>query len=140
MLRYAKDYNMFLDLSEEKYPFLLYQRFSATVAMEVFKVNDERILSAITHHTTLKANPSQYDMALFVADKLSWDHDGVPPYFQIVQSELDKSLYHASLAYIDFVLNHNMVLCPHKWLVEAYQWFCRRSHTAPQTRRSGQRC
>ena len=74
MLRYAKDYNMFLDLSEEKYPFLLYQRFSATVAMEVFKVNDERILSAITHHTTLKANHSQYEMILFLADKLSWDY------------------------------------------------------------------
>ncbi|MDQ7094570.1 bis(5'-nucleosyl)-tetraphosphatase (symmetrical) YqeK [Desulfosporosinus sp. PR] len=122
MLQYARDYNMPLDVAEEKYPFLLHQRFSALLAMDMFKINDERILSAIAYHSTLKSNPSQYDMALFVADKLSWDQDGAPPYLQIIQSEIDKSLYHASLAYIEFVLNHNMILYPHHWLVEAYEW------------------
>lgn len=122
MLQYAKDYNMSLDISEEKYALLLHQRFSALITKDMFKVNDERILSAITHHSTLKANPSLYDMALFVADKLSWDYDDFPPYFKTIQIELDKSLYHASLAYIEFVLNHNMILYPHQWLVEAHQW------------------
>ncbi|EST10746.1 HD domain-containing protein [Sporolactobacillus laevolacticus] len=122
MLNYVKDQNLYLDASEEQHPFLLHQRFSAMITKEIFKINDEKILSAIMHHTTLKANPSRYDMALFVADKLAWDQGGTPPFYQIVKNSLNESLDLASLAYIDFIFTNNMILSPHKWLSDAYQW------------------
>lgn len=122
MLSYIRKNNMFLDKSEEKYPFLLHQRFSAIMCRKVFNITDERILSAINYHTTLKKNASKYDMALFVADKLAWDQEGEPLYYEIVKGELDKSLEHASLSYIKYVYDNNMILMPHKWLDEAKSW------------------
>lgn len=119
MLNYAKEKNYNLCTAEEKYPFLLHQRISKTIAKEVFEINDLDILSAIECHTTLKSNPTKYDMALFIADKLSWDQDGVPPFYNSLRSALEISLEKASLVYIEFVIENGMILYPHPWLLEA---------------------
>lgn len=122
MLEYARQLGMQIFTAEEKYPFLLHQRFSVMIAEEYFDIRDQRLLSSVGVHSTLKTNPSDYEMALFLADKLSWDQDGIPPYFRTVHDALDQSLYHAALAYIDYVMQHDMILYPHLWLEEAYKW------------------
>lgn len=122
MLDYAKSIGMYIDPSEEKYPFLLHQRLSAIIAESVFDITDDEILSPIRHHTTLKSDPTLYDAALFVADKLAWDQDGTPPFYDIVSSALDESLYHAAYQYIRYIIDYGMILYPHKWLMEAESW------------------
>jgi predicted HD superfamily hydrolase involved in NAD metabolism len=122
MLHYARDHALPLDAAEQRYPFLLHQRLSATIAAEVFGVTDVRVLSAVAHHTTLKAEPSEYDMALFLADKISWDQEGTPPSLAAIQAGLEESLSRASLAYIEFALGNGMILCPHRWLLDARRW------------------
>lgn len=122
MLSYAINHNWKIDASEEKYPFILHQRISTVFAKELFGVNDAVILSAIDCHSTLKANPSDYDMVLFLADKLSWDQNGTPPFYDTLSLALEKSLAHACLVYINFVLDNGMILYPHQWLVEAKNW------------------
>lgn len=122
MLKYARKHNMDLDPAEEKYPYLLHQRLSALIAEEAFAVRDRKILDSISHHTTLKANPTKYEMALFVADKLAWDQEGTPPFHEEVKRGLTQSLYHASLAYIEYMFNNNLLLHPHKLLGEAQAW------------------
>ena len=118
MLSYATNNGWYIDEAEQKYPFLLHQRISRVIAQEDFKITDERILSALEHHTTLKTNPSVYDMALFVADKLAWDQEGEAPFYQVVSDALEQSLEAASLAYMDYIVEHGMILHPHKWFVE----------------------
>ena len=81
-----------------------------------------RVLEAVGCHSTLKANPSPYDMALFVADKLAWDQPGAPPYENNVREALAVSLEAACLSHIDYVLRHGMILMPHTWLLEARNW------------------
>lgn len=122
MVLFARDRGVVLDEAEIKYPFLLHQQISQIFAREIFDVQDSDILSPINCHSTLKSNPSKYDMALFVADKLSWDQDGKPPFFKVVSDALEISLEYASLQYINFVLNENMILFPHKWLIEAKRY------------------
>ena len=122
MLAYAESHDMYIDTAEEKYPFLLHQRLSAVIAETIFDITDEEILSPIRHHTTLKANPTEYEMALFVADKLAWDQDGTPPFYDEVNNALEISLYHASYAYIKYVTDNNMILYPHTWFTEAKEW------------------
>ena len=122
MLEYAESHNMYIDTAEAKYPFILHQRLSALIAETILDITDEEILSPICHHTTLKANPSDYDMALFVADKLAWDQDGTPPFYDDIKEALEISLYHAAYAYIKYVTDHNMILYPHKWFIEAKEW------------------
>ena len=124
MMSYAVDNGWYIDEAEQKYPFLLHQRISRVIAQEGFRITDERILSAVEHHSTLKTNPSSYEMALFVADKLAWQesHD-IPvseaPFYSIVKDALSISLEVASLAYMDYIVEHNMILHPHKWFMEA---------------------
>ena len=118
MLSYAIDKGWYIDEAERKYPFLLHQRISWVIAQENFGVTDEWILSALEHHSTLRANPSNYDMALFVADKLAWDQDGEAPFYSAVSDALKQSLEAASLAYMDYIVEHKMILHPHKWFEE----------------------
>jgi len=119
MLQYARDYAWPLDASEQQHPFLLHQRISRDMARELFGINDETVLSMIACHTTLKAHATDEQMLLFIADKLSWDQDGTPPFYDCVWHALDASLAHAARAYIHYVLDHGMILSPHAWLIEA---------------------
>lgn len=122
MLEYAINENLFLDEAERKYPFLLHQRFGKMIVEDIFNIHDTKVLSSIECHTTLKSNASTYDMALFIADKLAWDQEGVPPYYEEVEKALDVSLEKASLTYIDYIFEHEMILYPHTWLIEARQY------------------
>jgi len=122
MLDYAATLEWALDKAERRYPFLLHQRLSALFAKELFGVNEEEVLSAIGCHSTLRRGASDYDMLLFLADKLSWDQEGTPPFFTILSNALEHSLAHASLAYIRYVMDNRMILSPHRWLMDAKEW------------------
>lgn len=122
MLNYMVENNLFIDESERKYPFILHQRISRLIAKNFFNINDEVILSAIECHTTLKANPSQYDMALFIADKLSWDQEGIPPFYDTVVENLSISLEKACLSYINYIIDNEMILYPHSWIIESKEY------------------
>lgn len=119
MLSYMMENHLFIDEAERKYPFLLHQRISKLLAMSYFKIRDETVLSAIECHSTLKSYPSRYDMALFIADKLSWDQEGTPPFYDIVLNSLSLSLEEACLAYINYIMDHNTILHPHTWIKES---------------------
>ncbi len=118
MLALAQKLELYIDEAEVRYPFLLHQRMSRFMATNVFDITDELILSAIECHTTLKANPTKYDMALFIADKLSWDQDGQPPFYNDIDHALEISLEKASLAYMEYIVENKMILFPHKWFTE----------------------
>ena len=118
MMTYAMKQEWYVDEAERKYPFLLHQRISEVIAREYFAVEDARILSAIKCHTTLKAYPSPYDLALFVADKLAWDQ-GKPPFYETLITALDQSLEQAALSYMNYIIENEMILYPHIWFKEA---------------------
>lgn len=122
MLNYVLEHDLFIDEAERKYPFLLHQRISKLLAKSFFKIDDDVVLSAIECHSTLKSNPSQYDMALFIADKLSWDQEGTPPFYDIVSESLTLSLEEACLAYINFIIDNNLILHPHSWIIEGHNY------------------
>ena len=118
MMSYAIQNGWDIDEAEIKYPFLLHQRISKIIAKQDFSISDEHVLSAIECHSTLKPAPSPYDMALFVADKLAWDQDGIPPFYTVVNESLEQSLEEASLSYMEYIATNNMLLHPHKWFEE----------------------
>ena len=122
MLDYAKLNNWNIDPSEQKHNFILHQKISAIIARERYNITDNNILSAIECHSTLKANASEHDMLLFLADKISWDAERFPPFLNILEKALDISLSHASLAYINFSLKNGIILSPHKNLIDAKKW------------------
>lgn len=121
MLEYAYENRLDICEAERKYPFLLHQRLSKICAIEYFNISDKEILSAIECHTTLKQRPTKYDMSLFIADKLAWDREGIPPFYEEVNSALDISLEAACYKYLEYMVNNDMILCPHDNWIEAYE-------------------
>ncbi|MGI5899441.1 MAG: HD domain-containing protein [Christensenellales bacterium] len=122
MLTYAVSKGWEIDEAERRQPFLLHQRISAVFARDIFNLRDAKALSAIKCHTTLKDNPTSCDMALFLADKLAWDQEGVPPFRAIIEAALNESLEKACSGYINHALDNGMILMPHTWLLEAKAW------------------
>lgn len=119
MLDFAHKQHMPIDKAEMQYPSLLHQRLSAVLAGKIFEITDAEVLSAIACHTTLKAHPSKLDMVLFTADKLSWDQEGKPPFYDAIIQGLSVSLEKACYAYIAYMLKHDHIRFPHQWLLEA---------------------
>jgi len=125
MLTYAMKNNLYIDESEIKYPFLLHQRISRIISETYFNIKDLNVLSSIECHTTLKENPNSFEMALFVADKLSWDQNESPPFYDLVNNALEISLEKASLSYMDYVVDNQMLLFPHKWFNDGKNYLYR---------------
>lgn len=61
-------------------------------------------------------------MALFIADKLSWDQDGKPLFYDIVNNSSSHSLEKACLSYINYIIDNNMILHPHSWIIESKEY------------------
>ena len=110
-----------IDAAEEKYHFLLHGKISKIIAQEYFDISDSDILNAIECHTTLKKNASVYDKIIFIADKISWDQKGVPPYYDFLKSKVVESLDEACYFYIKYQFDNNLLLMPHQWIIEAYE-------------------
>lgn len=121
MYEIAKARDFEIDPAEEKYPFLLHQRISRIIAKEEFAIEEKEILDAIECHTTLKKNASMYDKAIFIADKISWDQKGLPPYYDELKSKVVTSLNDACYFYIKYQFDNNLLLMPHQWIKEAYE-------------------
>ncbi len=111
MLQIARRLNWRLDPTELEYPLLLHQRISALLAEELFHIPNRVILNAIRCHTTLRGNFNEYDMALFIADKLSWDE---APFREDVSTALKHSLPQASLTYMKYMQENGKILRPHR--------------------------
>lgn len=106
---------------EEEFPLILHQKISQVMAKDIWNISNEDILSAIGCHTTLKKEYTQLDLLLFVADKVKWDQNGVPPYLEDVVSGLNISLEHGAYAYIRYLMdNKSNLKVVHPWLMDAY--------------------
>ena len=110
-----------IDPAEEKYHALLHQRVSKVIAQEEFDIIDTDILNAIECHTTLKKNASVYDKIIFIADKISWDSKGIPSYDDLLKNVTLKSLNSACYSYIKYQFDNNLLVMPHRWIIEAYE-------------------
>ena len=107
---------------EDRCPMIVHQKLSRLMAQEIFGVTDEVILDAIGCHTTLRAHSTKLDKVLFVADKIAWDQEGIPPYDAALRAALGYSLDHAVHFFVNYLWERRQsLLVLHPWLREAYQ-------------------
>ncbi|KJB88165.1 HAD family hydrolase [Paenibacillus sp. E194] len=107
---------------EEQFPMIIHQKLSKVMARDIFGVQDAEVLDAVGCHTTLRADASQLDLVLFVADKIAWDQQGTPPYIEELHHNLAISLEHAAFAYIQYLWERKDTLkVIHPWLADAYK-------------------
>lgn len=108
---------------ERAHPSILHQKLSAALASELFGVTDDAILTAVSCHTTLRADAAQLDMILYAADKLAWDQSDAAPYEAAVRAGLEVSLNAAVLAHLRWMHDRQASLSVvHPRLRDAYEW------------------
>lgn len=113
--------NMGVFPEEVSFPMIMHQKVSRVIAQQLFHIADLDILNAIECHTTLKSKASKLDMVIFLADKIQWDQNGVPPYKACIIEGLMDSLEQGSFAYIKYLLeNKTNLQVIHPWLLAAY--------------------
>lgn len=106
---------------ERAYPMIVHQQLSAVLARELFHVRDPVTLSAIACHTTLKAGATRLDTIVFIADKIAWDQQGIPPYLPALTDALEHSLDAAAFVYLDWLWQQRETLgIIHPWFRDAY--------------------
>lgn len=66
--------NYIITDQEKENIILLHGMMSGFIAKTLFKIEDELILLSLTNHVTLRANPTNLEKVVFIADKLSWDN------------------------------------------------------------------
>jgi HD superfamily phosphohydrolase YqeK len=103
---------------ERLFPLILHQKLSKVIANAIFNVTDELILEAIGCHTTLRKNPTNKDMMLFLADKLAeWQGTGIPTHIRITKRGLDVSLERGTFVYLEHLWeNRSEMTVIHPWL------------------------
>ena len=117
----AHELNIDVLPEEKKLPMIIHQKLSRVFAKELFGIDDIEVLSAIECHTTLKANASEMDKLVFIADKIAWDQEGAPPYLDNLLAALDESLDAGVFIYIDYLWQmREQLKVVHPWLVDAY--------------------
>lgn len=117
-LKVAQALNIPILEAEQEFPLLLHQKLSAYIAKECFNINDTKTINAIKCHTTLKGNFTDFDLALFLADKIAWDQPGIPPYLSKLESQLTVSKEAAAFVYINYLFNNDIKVI-HPWLRSA---------------------
>lgn len=107
---------------ERQFPMIIHQKLSAAMAVELFAVKSAEVISAIGCHTTLKAGASKLDKIVFVADKISWDQPGTPPYLAEILKAADHSIDRAAYVYLRYLWSiRDELPVLHPWVEQAYR-------------------
>ncbi|OPJ55563.1 bis(5'-nucleosyl)-tetraphosphatase (symmetrical) YqeK [Alkalithermobacter paradoxus] len=115
VLYYVRKYNILLDDIQKKELELAHGIVGAYISKDIFKVDDESILSAITYHTTGKENMSKLEKIIYVADFIepNRDYPGVDKLRNTAYNEdLDKALLMSFDNTIKYVISIQKILHP----------------------------
>lgn len=120
----AESLNIDILPEEIIFPSIIHQKLSKGIAKIIFGITNYKILNAIGCHTTLKKDPTKLEMILFIADKLKWDNNGIPPYIMSVEEGLEESLEKGVFAFIKYLYEDKSNLkVVHPWLIDSYNFF-----------------
>ena len=120
----AHDMGISLCKEEIQCPLLIHDKLGYYFSKYYFKVHNERINKAILYHTTCIDNASNIEKIVFIADKLQWDRNGIPPYFEELKSKLSDSLNEGCAFFVNWLYNDPKIYVRHPFLKRSYQYFC----------------
>ncbi len=78
MLAYCAKHQITVSDAESAAPYLLHGKVGASLAQRKYQINDEEILSAITYHTTGKADMSLIEKIIYVSDYIEPHRNHAP--------------------------------------------------------------
>ncbi len=96
-LQYMKQFGIILDTTEQQVPKLWHAKVGTAYLQQVLQIKDEEILSAVSFHTTAKADMTLLETILYLADYTSFDrdYDGVEEMRRAVDEGLEVAMQEA---------------------------------------------
>lgn len=109
LMKEAKKNNLLLTKEMMKAPQIIHSYLGALFAREFYGIDDEDILNAITYHTTGRANMSDLEKIIFLADYIEpmRNFDGVERARELANKDLDAAMYFALNNTLKFLVDHD---------------------------------
>lgn len=124
IIEFCIENNIEVTDEERQMPSILHQKISRFIADNVFGIKDENILNAIRYHTTSRREPSNIEIEVLLADKLSWKEEGYEKIVNEIREAIKDSKEKAIFYYLtDLELNRGTLQLYHNDSQEAYEYF-----------------
>lgn len=109
LIKAAKEAGLLLTKEMIKAPQIIHSYLGAIYARDLYGIEDEDILNAITYHTTGRANMSHLEKIIFLADYIEpmRNFDGVEMARQLAKKDLDAAMYFALNNTLKFLVDHD---------------------------------
>lgn len=95
-IKLCRDNKVTITDFEKKHPFLIHAKLGAFLAKSKYDVEDREVLSAITYHTTGRANMSLLEKIVYIADYIEPMRDkapNLPAIRKLAFEDLDECIY-----------------------------------------------
>ncbi len=124
MIEFCIKNNIEVADEEKQHPSILHQKISEFIAKNVFGISDDNVLNAIRYHSTSRAQSSQIEMEVLLADKLSWKEDSYEEFVNELKEAITESKEKAILYYLTYLeLNKEELPLYHRDSQEAYKYY-----------------
>lgn len=109
LIKEAKKRELLLTDEMKKAPQIIHSHLGALLAKELYKIEDQDILNAISYHTTGRPNMSDLEKIIFLADYIEpmRNFDGVEKARQLAKKDLDAAMYFALNNTLKFLVEHD---------------------------------
>lgn len=114
LMKAARENKLLLTKEMIKAPQIIHSYLGALYARELYGIEDEDILNAITYHTTGRANMSDLEKIIFLADYIEpmRNFDGVERARHLAKKDLDAAMYFALNNTLKFLVDHDTYIVP----------------------------
>ncbi len=124
IIEFCIENNIEVTDEERQMPSILHQKISRFIADTVFGIRDENILNAIRYHTTSRREPSNIEIEVLLADKLSWKEEGCEKIVNEIREAIKDSKEKVIFYYLtDLELKKETLQLYHNDSQEAYEYF-----------------
>ena len=114
LIKAAKKSGLLLTKEMQKAPQIIHSYLGAIYARDLYGIEDEEILNAISYHTTGRANMSDLEKIIFLADYIEpmRNFDGVERARELAREDLDAAMYFALNNTLKFLVDHDTYIVP----------------------------
>lgn len=122
-IQIAQSCNIPLEAEELAHPLLIHAKQGAYFAKNLLDIDNIEIIEGILYHTTCIGNASDLVKTIFIADKIQWDRNGVPPYLEGLYCALSNSLDEGCAFFLEWLWKDENKLVVHPYLKNSYNYY-----------------
>ncbi|WP_297281116.1 bis(5'-nucleosyl)-tetraphosphatase (symmetrical) YqeK [uncultured Anaerococcus sp.] len=112
--KYLKLYGKNLESYQIEFKDVLHSFLGAEVAKKVYNINDEQVLDAIRFHTTGKANMTDFEKIIYLADAIEpqRNYPGVDKIRKLLEKNLDDAVLFSLDHNLEFIISKKSLIHP----------------------------